>query len=93
MTIIPTANPNPIPTNKSVKTIPKIVTINGVNCFHPNWNMVLNRAGLARLYPTISNIAASTERGILFSKVGINNTEINKKKPCTMAESFDFPPD
>ena len=33
------------------------------------------------------------ERGILFSKVGINDTEINKKKPCTMAESFDFPPD
>ena len=27
------------------------------------------------------------------AQVGINKTEINKKKPCTMAESFDFPPD
>ena len=43
--------------------------------------MVLNNPGLASLKPTTNKIAASTDKGILFNKFGINITEINKNRP------------
>ena len=49
ITTIPTIRPNPMPINKSVKTIPKTVTVKGMNCFQPKSYIFLNKAGLASL--------------------------------------------
>ena len=78
ITTIPTIKPRDIPINKSVKIIPKIVTIKGVNCFQPNRYISLNKEGFANLYPTINRIEANTDKGILFNKLGIKITEISK---------------
>ena len=43
--------------------------------------MLLNKAGLASLYPTINKIAAKTDSGILLSKKGIVTTETTKSIP------------
>ena len=92
-TIIPTANPSPIPIRRSVKMIPSTVTMNGTNCFHPCLYIEINSLGLASLYPTTNNMDARTDNGILLRSFGIINTESNNKKPWTIADVFVFPPD
>ena len=43
--------------------------------------------------PTINKIAAKTDSGIIFNKVGIKITEINNKNPCMIADNLVLPPD
>ena len=55
--------------------------------------MLLNKAGLASLYPTINKIAANTDKGILLSKKGIVTIDATKSIPCITAAILVFPPD
>ena len=62
------------------------VTENGMNCFQPSSYIDLKSVGFANLYPTINNMAANTDRGIIFNRSGIRSTEIKSKKPWIIAD-------
>ena len=70
-----------MPFNKSLNCIAMMVTINGINCSHPNLYISLNKEILASLYPTINNTAAKQASGILFKMDAKNATLNNNNIP------------